>query len=359
MTVERRVVVVSARIGAGHDGAAGELARRLGGLGFSVDRFDYLDLLPGRWGQRLCDAYHRELEIAPASWDWLLGALGRPPLASVARAVSRLALPRLREALEPVPSLVVSTYPLASQALGVLRRRGELTTPVAVYLTDPSVHRLVVAGHCDLHIAPNDHAAAAVRRLGAAQVAVARPVVAPGFRPAQPGERDRARRQFGLAVGERLALISSGSWGVGEVEEIAADVAATGAAFPVVVCGRNDALRARLRRAGVPRVFGWVEDMATLLRACDVLVQNAGGLSTLEGLAAGLPVITYRCLPGHGRANAQVLDEIGLVRAVTGIDALADALSSARPAGLPAGAEPAGLLAGLAGGVLAEEVPAA
>ena len=353
------MVVISARIGAGHDGAAGELDRRLSGLGFAVDRYDFLDLMPGRWGQRLCDAYHRELEIAPSSWDWLLGALGKPPLSWAARAVARLALPNLRDVLEPAPSVVVSTYPLASQALGVLRRRAELDAPVAVYLTDPSVHRLVVAGHCDLHIAPNEHAAAATRRLGAAQVAVACPVVAPGFRPAQPGEQNRARRRFGLAEGERLALISSGSWGVGEVEEIAADVAATGAAFPVVVCGRNDALRERLRRAGVPRVFGWVDDMPTLLRACDVVVQNAGGLSTLEGLATGLPVITYRCLPGHGKANALVLDEIGLVQAVGCIDTLKEALCSARPPGLPAGADPARILARLAGGVRTEEVPAA
>ncbi|NKQ55992.1 glycosyltransferase [Amycolatopsis sp. K13G38] len=358
MTVEGRAVVISARIGAGHDGAAGELTRRLSGLGFAVDRFDYLDLLPGRWGQRLCDAYHRELEIAPASWDWLLAAMGHAPLAGLARAVSALALPNLRKVLAPAPRLVVSTYPLASQALGALRRKGELDAPVAVYLTDPSVHRLVVSQHADLHIAPNDHAAAAVRRFGAPATEVARPVVAPEFRPALPGERDRARRRFGLATGERLALVVSGSWGVGEVEEITADVTATGVAHPAVVCGRNEALRERLTRAGVPRVFGWVRDMPALLRACDVVVQNAGGLSTLEALATGVPVITYRCLPGHGRANARVLDEIGLVPSVTGVAGLAQALSTARPSGLPAGADPAGLLARLAG-MRIPEVPAA
>ncbi|TNC25847.1 glycosyltransferase [Amycolatopsis alkalitolerans] len=358
MAVEVRAVVISARIGAGHDGAAAEVARRLRARGFAIDRHDYLDLLPGRLGQRLCDAYHRELEIAPGSWDWLLGALGRPPLAGMAKAASRLASPRLREVLDPMPDLVVSTYPLASQALGALRRRGELTAPLAVYLTDPSVHRLVVTEHADLHLAPNRHAAQAARRLGAPRVVVARPVVAPGFRPALPGERDRARRRFGLAGQERFALVVAGSWGVGEVEGITADVAATGAAQPVVVCGRNDALAQRLRRAGVPRVLGWVDDMPALLRACDVVVQNAGGLTTLEALASGLPVITYRSLPGHGRANARVLDEIGLVPAVPDAGALADALRSARSPGLPDGVDPAELLAALVGEAV-EEVSAA
>jgi len=46
--------------------------------------------------------------------------------------------------------------------------------------------------------------------------------------------------------------------------------------------------------------------------ACDVLVHNAGGLSLTEALAAGLPAVTYAPIPGHGRANAKVLDDAGL-----------------------------------------------
>ncbi|WAL65880.1 glycosyltransferase [Amycolatopsis cynarae] len=349
MAVEARVVLLSARIGAGHDGAAAELARRLRARGLRVDRHDFLDLLPGRLGQWLCDAYHRELEIAPGSWDWLLAALGTAPLAWLAGRLAALAGPKLRALLDPAPALVVSTYPLASQALGDLRRRGLLPAPVAVYLTDPSVHRLVVASRADLHIAPNRHAAAATRHLGAPRAITAQPVVAPSFRPAGAGERDRAREKFGFGPGERLALVVSGSWGVGEVEAITADVSATGVARPVVVCGRNEALRHRLIAAGVPHVLGWVDDMPELMRACDVAVQNAGGLTTLEALASGLPVITYRCLPGHGRTNARVLDRIGLVPAVTDPAALADALLTTRAAGLPPGDDPATVLARLAG----------
>jgi len=43
-----------------------------------------------------------------------------------------------------------------------------------------------------------------------------------------------------------------------------------------------------------------------------VLVHNAGGLSFTEALVAGLPAVTYRPIPGHGRANAAVLERFGL-----------------------------------------------
>ncbi|WP_372487953.1 glycosyltransferase [Streptomyces guryensis] len=83
-------------------------------------------------------------------------------------------------------------------------------------------------------------------------------------------------------------------------------------AVPVVVFGRNQALADELRRDGIEHAFGWVDDMPGLMHACDVLIQNAGGLTSLEAFAAGLPVVSYRCIPGHGQTNAAALDEAGL-----------------------------------------------
>lgn len=346
----KRIVILSARVGAGHDGAAAELARRMRRRGFEVTVHDFLDLLPGRLGQHLCDAYHRQLRMAPRSWDWLLGALGSPSMASLAIRLSASAKPRLLAALEPSPALVVSTYPLASQALTHLDGTGELTAPVAIYLTDPSVHRLCVTKQSALHIAPNASAAGHARRLGARDVAIAEPVVAPAFRPSTgASETKLARESFGLPYDERLALVLSGSWGVGQVERITRDVADSGEARPVVVCGRNDALLRKLRQLRFPHVYGWVDDMPALMRACDLVVQNAGGLTTMEALASGLPVITYRCLPGHGRANASVLDDAGLVPWVREPAELAAALARVMPAaGAAAHEDPAVLLEALA-----------
>lgn len=323
-------MIVSARVGAGHDGAARELTRRLRERGCAVEGYDFLDMLPARFGQLLCDGYHRQLQFAPRSWDWLLAALDRKPLARLARRVSTLASPKLLAALQPHADLIISTYPAAGHALADLKRRGLLSAPFVVYLTDPSTHRLCVTPHADLHVAPNCTAAEQARRLGAPRVVVAPQAVAPDFRPPSgKAEKTRAREAFGLPIGAPLALVLAGSWGVGQVEQTTREVAASGVAWPVVVCGRNESLRRRLTREDIGVVFGWVDDMPRLMRACDVVVQNAGGLTSSEALATGRPVITYRCLPGHGRANARVLDAAGLVRWVREPGELPDALAEA------------------------------
>jgi UDP-N-acetylglucosamine:LPS N-acetylglucosamine transferase len=312
--MENPVLIVSASIGAGHDGAAAEIARRLHSAGVPVRRLDYLDLLPAGWGRTIKQTYARQLAHAPASWGWLLAAMGRPHATRSAAWLSeRAARRRLLAAVTPGTAAVISTYPLASQALGRLRRSGRLAAPAYAVLTDPSVHPLCVAPGVDLHLAPNPDAAEEVRTRYGLPVAMVTPIVDPAFRPARgPEEVLDARRRHGLPLDDRIALVVAGSWGVGDIGTTVRHLAALTEAVPVVVCGHNRALRERIAAAGQAIALGWTGDMPTLLRAADVVVHNAGALTSMEALASGVPVISYRCLPGHGVANAAALERTGL-----------------------------------------------
>jgi UDP-N-acetylglucosamine:LPS N-acetylglucosamine transferase len=230
----------------------------------------------------------------------------------VARALLRSAEERLLRALPADTGAVVSTYPGASRVLGNLRLSGRLTVPVLTYLTDFSVHPLWVADGVDVHLALHAVPATQARAAGAHDVRVCGPVACPRFHPVDATQRGAARARFGLPANAPLALLVAGSWGVGPVRQVARDLRDCGAAVPVVVCGRNEALADQLRADGVEHVYGWVDDMPGLMHAADVLVQNAGGLTSLEAFAAGLPVASYGCIPGHGLTNAAALDEAGV-----------------------------------------------
>lgn len=332
-----RAVIFSARVGAGHDAAADELARRLRGAGLGVDRLDFLDQMPGPLGRLLCDSYHNMLLTAPWTYRALYGALDRSKALSLqVSLVSALSSRRMLEAIGTDARVVVSTYPLASQVLGRLRASGRLETPVVTYLTDYSVHRLWIAEGVDAHTAVHDVTAAQARGHGAAQVVTVDPAVDPRFFRRTAASRAAARERFGLPPHEPLALLVGGSWGIGEFDDTVREIAATGRARCVVVCGRNEDLRRRLAERGDSHVYGWVDDMPGLMHACDVMVQNAGGMTVYEARACGLPVITYRALPGHGTTNAQALNEAGTAPWVRDAAGLRRGLESAlrhRPGG--------------------------
>ncbi|GJF02459.1 MGDG synthase family glycosyltransferase [Pseudonocardia sp. D17] len=314
-TGRERVLVISASVGAGHDGAAAELTARLQRAGVGVDRRDFLDALP-RWvGFVLRQGYPISVGRAPGFFEWLFRRLERPGwVQAVALAVCGWAGFRVRRWTAHGYGVVVSTYPMASQTLGRLKAAGRLDAAVVTFLTDPAVHRLWVHPAVDHHLTVTEATANLGLRLYGTPMRHVGALVGRAFSGPCPSVRRRqVRAELGLSADGPVALVSAGSLGIGDVPEIVRALRSPGSDVEVVVlCGRNARLRRSLRgRPGVV-ALGWRTDVAEIMGSADVLVHNAGGLAVTEALTMGLPTVTFRPIPGHGRANAGVLEAAGL-----------------------------------------------
>jgi UDP-N-acetylglucosamine:LPS N-acetylglucosamine transferase len=305
-----RVLILSAPVGAGHDAAARGVAAELRALGADVEIDDGLALI-GRCVHRLVvDGYHCQIEYAPWSWRVLYRATRSRRLIRFGGTI--LALQggrRLRERIESGGyDHVVSAYPVVSMVLARLRRTGKLCVPCCALVTDFDPHPAWVHPELDANLGVGGVCTGAMRP-------VRPPVPAP---PDDPTLRPRMRRRLGIEPGERAVLIVGGAWGVGHLHAAARTVAAVPGMRPIVVAGHNDGLRRRL--AADPEleravVFGFTGLMAGLMAASDVLVANAGGLTCLEAFAAGLPVLMFDPLPGHGEDNGRHMERAGMAAA--------------------------------------------
>ena len=308
------VLIISASMGAGHDGAARELRRRLEREGHTARVVDYLTAFPFGTGRLVRSSYELELRFAPAAYEltyrlwYLLPAMAAPLMWVLSLLTDRRVGRWVRETQ---PDVVVSTYPLASLALGRARRRGKLKVPAATFITDFSVHPLWAAHGIDLHLTVHPRSATSASVQTGAPALAPGPLVPDAFTDALPG-RAEARAKLGIGPDERVALLVAGSWGIGAVRRTFDDIVATGQWTPLAVCGHNDRLRQRLEARQQGTVFGWTTEMPTLMAASDVLVENAGGLTCMEAFAAGLPVVTYRPIAGHGRGNAADMEAAGV-----------------------------------------------
>lgn len=309
-----RVLVVSGSVGAGHDGAANELAARLRAADVEVDVRDLLSVLPQPVPKVLREGYCLTVDRAPLVFERLFTALERSGLAR--RAMLEVCRSGERGVgrwlAEGDYSAAVSTYPLASQVLGQLRRRGLAPMPLVTYLTDPAAHRSWIHSDIDVHLTVT----AATAERGAAAYGIpmtaAGPLVPSRFAVPVPPRRVRElRTELGLPEGRPVALLVAGSLGLGDVVSSTEHVIAAGL-VPVVLCGRNERVRGQVAAVRGAVALGWRDDVHELMAVADVLVHNAGGLSFTEALVAGLPAVSYRCIPGHGQANAAVLQEGGI-----------------------------------------------
>jgi UDP-N-acetylglucosamine:LPS N-acetylglucosamine transferase len=308
-----RVLILSAGMGAGHDQVSAELARRLRHRGMVVEAVNVWSLLPPGLGWTITAFYKLAILRAP----WLYSLIYRvwfSPRGSGASVspVVTLAGRRLSRQLEAFPpQLVVSTFHLCSQIAGWMRRTGRLEAPVASVVVDFAAHRLWVDSGVDAHLCLHQVQAERVATRGGRGVITSGPIVRPGF-ATDPEVREPARRALGLSESDRMILVVAGSWGAGDVVRTVQVIAADGRFRPVVVAGRNRGLERRLRAVPGARVFGWVPDMDRLVAAADVMVENAGGLSAMEAIAAGVPVVSFGPIPGHGRENVEVMAEAGI-----------------------------------------------
>jgi len=86
----------------------------------------------------------------------------------------------------------------------------------------------------------------------------------------------------------------------------------------VCLAGRNEPLEHKLRERfrDEPRVhvLGFTDRMPELLAAADVLVHSTGGVTCLEAMAAGTPVVSYGLPVGHARLNTREMAALDLVR---------------------------------------------
>jgi UDP-N-acetylglucosamine:LPS N-acetylglucosamine transferase len=318
----RQVLIISADIGEGHDLPARAVAREfadedpdaqvsivnglpaMGPILTTVLRDNSAFMF--RWVPWWFDFQYRLfMYFPPTRWlaKRLLTGLGRRGLMRLIRAHD--------------PDLIVSTYPGVTTVLGELRRKGRLEVPCYSSITDLAGLRFWAHPGIDLHFLTHPESIEEVEHIaGPGSARWAKPPTAPAFLAAR--SRSDARRALGLPAEGKVIAVSGGGWGVGDL------VGATGAALSVpdatvlCLCGRNDRLRARVskRFAGEQRlrVMGFTDRMGDVLAASDALIHSSAGLTVLEALIRGCPVISYGFGYGHVRASNAALKRFGLAQ---------------------------------------------
>jgi UDP-N-acetylglucosamine:LPS N-acetylglucosamine transferase len=314
----RRILVLSATMGAGHDTVAAELGRRLWDDGHEAHVVDVLALLPCRLGGALRGFYRSSVRYFPWSYAAVYRAFLQPGTGRRPSGVplARLAGDRLMELVDRTRAeLVVCVFHLAAQLTGDLRERGRLRVPSAVFLIDFAVHRQWLHPGNDGYFCLTEAAAREVREDTGTPAEVTGPLVAPAFFSrfsSNPTATEWDERFARLAAGRPPVMVSAGAWGVGaRLAETAGTLVGHGF-LPVALCGRNEGLRRRLARIPGVLALGWVTDMPGLMRASRALVDNAAGQTAVQALAAGLPVVGHRPLPGHGAHGMHEMAALGL-----------------------------------------------
>jgi len=319
----RRVLILSADVGEGHAAAARALAAQLKGspAPTEVTVIDGLAAMGRVLKPVVEDGYRVQLRFIPWTYTIVYGLLNHvPPIRALATRLLCLfgSRPLARTIAEHDPDVVVSTYPAVTVVLARLRRTGEVKCPTVATITDLTGLFFWAQPGIDMHMVMYGESLSPVERIaGRDSVRLVAPLISDEFLQARCPLQ--ARRALGLAEEGRMVVVSGGGWGVGDVEGAVREfIDVPEASSIVVLAGRNEPLAAKLRRsfAREPRVhvYEFTDKMPELLAAADVLVHSTGGVTCLEAMAAGTPVVSYGLPVGHARVNTRAMAALDLVR---------------------------------------------
>jgi len=306
------VVFCTASVGSGHVRAAEAVAKYFD----NSKILDILNFTPKWFNKIYHDGYFFAVKYFPEFVGWCYDACDIPHndrgirhkiicwIEDIICTKFRMN-PELKKA-----DVIVSTHFLTSGILARMKTKGLLKAPIVTIVTDDYPHCIWLEPGIDLLCVANKPSAE-VAVINGMHPSVVRATGIP------------IDTKFGIKTLKQNAattvLVTGGGDGIGKIETVVKYLLEMQNLRIIVVCGKNKRLKESLDKINSSslEVIAYTDRMHELMHEADILICKPGGLTTTEALAARLPMILMKPIPGQEERNAKVLVESGAAMMAT------------------------------------------
>ena len=321
-----RVLIVSARVGAGHREAALAVMDALQAADpcLPVRHEDAMEHVSGFFRHY----YQGGFVLSVTRLPWMYGVGYR--ITDAPDKPRRRLSERLRLAFERLwmkalaerivqwrPEVVVCTHFVAAPVVAGLLASGRLKARMGVVVTDHVAHRWWYCEGADRWFVPDEESVERLQRWAIPAERIALSGIPVRRKWTRPLDQAKARADWRLAAEGPIVVLSGGTEFVcGPVVALAQGIlAACPQSHVVVMAGRNKDLLASLSQspeAGRRLTPVSFTDRANeLVGTCSLMVTKPGGVTTAECCAVGTPMVLLRPVPGQEACNAEYLSSHG------------------------------------------------
>lgn len=144
------------------------------------------------------------------------------------------------------------------------------------------------------------------------------------------GKAEELRADFGWSQKEKVCLIMGGGDGLLPMDEIISSLYKYRLENLriVCICGNNAKLKNLLAKKynadSKIEIIGFTDNISDYMKASDMIITKAGGLTSSEVLASNLEFLIYKPLPGQEQNNAAFLEQYYGAHICSNTDVLAD-----------------------------------
>jgi len=222
----------------------------------------------------------------------------------------------LKAIIREEPDLIISCFPLLSYSLSRYLKEKKVDAPFISLITDTGeVHSAWLCDRIDYYLASTKETGFYLTERGIDKDKVK----VLGF-PVQQSFYKKYNKQIFLEKNaipqdKKILLYFGGAWGSGKLAEKVEELdSALSDVVLFVVCGKNSSLEKTLAQGNYKndvRILGFIDNVAEMMSASDLIISKAGGLSTMEVVTMKKPVIITEVVPGQEEPNARMIESMG------------------------------------------------
>jgi processive 1,2-diacylglycerol beta-glucosyltransferase len=319
---DKKVLIITASVGSGHNQAARSIAEGLAETGCKVETLDAMSHVPFWFRCFYGGGYSFMVSHLPKLYGlgFHMNNIPDSPHRTLSEKV-RMAFEyavsgRLKRAVfDYKPDLIVHTHFLAPPILSRLGYDNQF-----VVVTDIMAHRWWYAERVERWFVQKPESAGRLMNkwaISPEKITVSGMPVRKSFDASHP-DSDELRKELHLPTGRPVVLLSGGTeFTCGPIPAIAREISALcPQACVVVLAGRNKKLLAKLggmneSRDGRIVPMGFTDRVNDLMDIASLIVTKPGGMICAECLAKSMPMVFMPPVPGQEAQNAEYLEQHG------------------------------------------------
>ncbi|MFH1441842.1 MAG: glycosyltransferase [Candidatus Omnitrophota bacterium] len=210
------------------------------------------------------------------------------------------------------PDVIISTHFLPPEIAGYLEKRNKIKSKLITVITDFGVHPFWITKETDIYITASEFTKTQLIQKGINTDKIKSLGIPIGEKFTKEFNKEMLFKKMGLLSDKFTVLITTGSFGIGPVEEITALLYKE--VQIAVVCAKNKKLYSRLISKNYPnvKVYGFIDNIEELMVVSDMVIAKPGGLTISEILSMELAPIFISPIPGQETNNMAVLKSYGI-----------------------------------------------
>lgn len=313
----------SVSAGAGHDMAAQAVIQEIKYCypNCKTKVIDTLDFVNPTLNKLVLGGYMKSLKISPRIWSKIYGHLEyKENSFDFCQLLAKLAASKFTNIIMDFgPDVIICTHPIPAGIISFLKAKCKFQIPLIALITDFTVHHYWIHENIDAYILPCEQLKDEILRFGVNEDKIIMTGIPLRRQFTEKFNKKKVRSELGLEQ-KATVLVMGGGHGLGKIENVVNTIVKSDIDLQLItVTGKNKRLSSKLSAIDAGKrvkIYGFVENIAKVMSAADLVITKPGGVTTAEIITLGLPMIIINPLPGQEIRNTEFLVKNGLAMGI-------------------------------------------